>query len=94
MSFSFLFFRVVNNSLFFFLINSYKLVVVGGGAGGCSVAAKFSALLPQGNVAIVEPADVCHFLKTLYQQYFLKSFFVLLSRLTIIKRCGHWLVAE
>ena len=41
-----------------FLNISYRLVVVGGGSGGCSVAAKFCAYLPQGNVAVIEPNDV------------------------------------
>lgn len=33
-------------------------MVVGGGSGGCSVAARFSAALPRGSVAVVEPAEV------------------------------------
>ena len=33
-------------------------MVVGGGAGGCSTAAKFSAKLGQGKVAVIEPNEV------------------------------------
>ncbi|KAK4007956.1 hypothetical protein OUZ56_013116 [Daphnia magna] len=43
------------------LSQSYKLVVVGGGAGGCSVAAKFSSLLPKNHVAIIEPNDTHYY---------------------------------
>ncbi|XP_057375994.1 sulfide:quinone oxidoreductase, mitochondrial-like [Daphnia carinata] len=47
------------------LSQSYKIVVVGGGAGGCSVAAKFSSLLPKNHVAIVEPSDI-HFYQPMW----------------------------
>lgn len=40
---------------------SYRLVVVGGGAGGCSTAAKFASKLGQGNVAVIEPADMHYY---------------------------------
>nr|CAH0111032.1 unnamed protein product [Daphnia galeata] len=43
------------------LSQSYKLVVVGGGAGGCSVAAKFTSVLPKNNVAIIEPSDTHYY---------------------------------
>jgi len=43
------------------LRQSYKLVVVGGGSGGCSVAAKFSSLLPAGNVAVIEPSETHYY---------------------------------
>lgn len=44
--------------IFVVMLYSYKLVVVGGGSGGCSTAAKFSSVLPAGNVAVIEPRDV------------------------------------
>ena len=37
---------------------SYKMVVVGGGSGGMAAVNKFSKKLGQGNVALIEPADV------------------------------------
>ncbi|KAK4310135.1 hypothetical protein Pmani_018274 [Petrolisthes manimaculis] len=40
---------------------SYKVVVVGGGAGGCATAAKFASKLGQGNVAVIEPADMHYY---------------------------------
>lgn len=43
------------------LRQSYKLVVVGGGSAGCSIAAKFSSMLPEGNVAVIEPNNTHYY---------------------------------
>lgn len=39
-------------------VKHHKLVVAGGGTGGCAVAARACRALGQGNVAIIEPAQV------------------------------------
>lgn len=39
-------------------VKHYKLVIAGGGTGGCSVAARACRALGQGNVAVIEPAEV------------------------------------
>lgn len=39
-------------------VKHYKLVIAGGGSGGCAVAARLTKEFGQGNVAVVDPAEV------------------------------------
>ena len=39
---------------------SFRVAVVGGGAGGISVAARLSKVLPKGSLAVIEPQQVCY----------------------------------
>lgn len=47
----------MSESRFAVIKDHYKLLVVGGGSGGVAMSAKFSRILGQNNVAIVEPSE-------------------------------------
>ena len=53
--------------------HSYDLVVVGGGSGGCAAAAKFSAKLGKGKVAVIDPAEVIFQYSNSYRAVFIKK---------------------
>lgn len=70
--------------------STYEVVVAGGGSGGISVGCRLSNKLGAGNVAIIEPADVCcHLLNTF--SLCDENFYI--CRHTIISHYGLWLEA-
>lgn len=50
-------FRCVRNNIIA-AASSYKVVVIGGGTGGCSLSHWCRKLVPKGQVAVIDPADV------------------------------------
>uniref|UniRef100_A0A0M3HPB9 Sulfide:quinone oxidoreductase, mitochondrial n=1 Tax=Ascaris lumbricoides TaxID=6252 RepID=A0A0M3HPB9_ASCLU len=57
----------------------YRILVLGGGNGGCAVSHRFRSLVPKGQLAVVEPADVSSKYAEYFQQHYYQPGFTLIG---------------